>query len=223
MGISKPNSLLLLLLLFVVLASEKSSAVQARPLSSSQQSKDSKTQISITYIHAEEWVYTDEFVLIKLRVDFYGFFFVFCFCFLGYASVFATLGLVCKCCDGGECKSTWNNSCSKVQCLPWKQHYQWILFFSMFLSFILYIYMYACSTRYHGSGTFFFFFFFFGFFFWSPCLYTKDIKFESLGLSSGEWRRTIRYVQLMATSFEFLLFSMNFSDQGNYVIYYFKA
>ena len=94
MGISKPNSLLLLLLLFVVLASEKSSAVEARPLSSSQQSKDSKTQISITYIHAEEWVYTDEFVLIKLRVDFYGFFF--CFLFLFFR--------ICKCfCNTRTC------------------------------------------------------------------------------------------------------------------------
>ncbi|PON90776.1 hypothetical protein TorRG33x02_134140 [Trema orientale] len=43
-----------------------------------------------------------------------------------YANVFATLGLVCKCCDGpaGECTSSWTKSCSKVQCLPWKQHYQ---------------------------------------------------------------------------------------------------
>ncbi|EXB36690.1 hypothetical protein L484_016941 [Morus notabilis] len=41
-----------------------------------------------------------------------------------YANVFATLGLVCKCGDGGEFTSAWNNSCSKVQCLPWKQHFQ---------------------------------------------------------------------------------------------------
>ncbi|WRX12809.1 hypothetical protein QQP08_005296 [Theobroma cacao] len=41
----------------------------------------------------------------------------------GYAN-FATLGVVCKCCDGegGECKSSWNasHSCPKIQCLPWK-------------------------------------------------------------------------------------------------------
>ncbi|KAL4388222.1 hypothetical protein GQ457_09G030070 [Hibiscus cannabinus] len=41
----------------------------------------------------------------------------------GYANL-ATLGVVCKCCDGegGECKSSWDASyaCSKLQCLPWK-------------------------------------------------------------------------------------------------------
>ncbi|GAV65454.1 hypothetical protein CFOL_v3_08969 [Cephalotus follicularis] len=39
-----------------------------------------------------------------------------------YSSVFATLGVVCKCCngEGGECTSTWNLSCSNLQCLPWK-------------------------------------------------------------------------------------------------------
>ncbi|OMO54257.1 hypothetical protein COLO4_36543 [Corchorus olitorius] len=41
----------------------------------------------------------------------------------GHAS-FATLGIVCKCCDGEgvECKSSWNASyaCPKLQCLPWK-------------------------------------------------------------------------------------------------------
>ncbi|GMN47756.1 hypothetical protein TIFTF001_016931 [Ficus carica] len=79
MGLPKPNTLLVFVLLVVVLASEKSAAVQARPLSFAQQR---------------------------------------------YANVFATLGLVCKCCDGGECTSTWNKSCSKVQCLPWKQHNQ---------------------------------------------------------------------------------------------------
>ncbi|PSS32642.1 Fibropellin-1 like [Actinidia chinensis var. chinensis] len=36
--------------------------------------------------------------------------------------IFGTLGLVCKCCDGpgGECTSTWVETCSKLQCLPWK-------------------------------------------------------------------------------------------------------
>ncbi|KAE7996702.1 hypothetical protein FH972_001402 [Carpinus fangiana] len=41
----------------------------------------------------------------------------------GYSKAFvATLGLVCKCCDGmgGECSSTWNYTCPKLQCLPWK-------------------------------------------------------------------------------------------------------
>ncbi|XVF83800.1 hypothetical protein PTKIN_Ptkin16aG0521700 [Pterospermum kingtungense] len=41
----------------------------------------------------------------------------------GYAN-FATLGVVCKCCDGegGECRSSCNASysCPKLQCLPWK-------------------------------------------------------------------------------------------------------
>ncbi|CAN6581318.1 unnamed protein product [Malus baccata var. baccata] len=40
----------------------------------------------------------------------------------GYAKVFGTLGIVCECCDGGECTSTWTGSCSKLTCLPWKQH-----------------------------------------------------------------------------------------------------
>ncbi|XAR50890.1 hypothetical protein NMG60_11005346 [Bertholletia excelsa] len=41
-----------------------------------------------------------------------------------YKKVYATLGVVCKCCDGagGECKSTWAEPCSKFQCLPWKLH-----------------------------------------------------------------------------------------------------
>ncbi|KAJ9684427.1 hypothetical protein PVL29_016742 [Vitis rotundifolia] len=42
--------------------------------------------------------------------------------FQRYSKVFNTLGVVCKCCDGegGECKSTWEGSCPKLQCLPWK-------------------------------------------------------------------------------------------------------
>nr|GMC88395.1 Fibropellin-1 like [Ipomoea batatas] len=43
----------------------------------------------------------------------------------GFAtSILATLGVVCKCCDGGEgeegCVTVWSGSCSKLQCLPWK-------------------------------------------------------------------------------------------------------
>ncbi|KAJ4719929.1 Fibropellin-1 like [Melia azedarach] len=44
---------------------------------------------------------------------------------LGYSKTFAAqLGVVCKCCDGekGECRSTWQGSCSNLQCLPWKFH-----------------------------------------------------------------------------------------------------
>ncbi|OWM81776.1 hypothetical protein CDL15_Pgr007814 [Punica granatum] len=37
-----------------------------------------------------------------------------------YAKILATLGIVCKCCNGSECTSTWNGSCSQLQCLPWK-------------------------------------------------------------------------------------------------------
>ncbi|KDP24534.1 hypothetical protein JCGZ_25098 [Jatropha curcas] len=40
-----------------------------------------------------------------------------------HSKIFATLGIVCKCCDGskGECSSTWKTgSCNKLQCLPWK-------------------------------------------------------------------------------------------------------
>ncbi|KAG5060225.1 hypothetical protein AAZX31_01G095500 [Glycine max] len=42
----------------------------------------------------------------------------------GYSKFFATLGLVCKCCDGvgGACTSTWTESCSNLQCSPWKSH-----------------------------------------------------------------------------------------------------
>ncbi|EEF22889.1 conserved hypothetical protein [Ricinus communis] len=39
------------------------------------------------------------------------------------SKIFATLGIVCKCCDGnlqGECTSTWKGTCRKLQCLPWK-------------------------------------------------------------------------------------------------------
>ncbi|ESR48826.1 hypothetical protein CICLE_v10033223mg [Citrus x clementina] len=43
---------------------------------------------------------------------------------LGNSKMLATLGIVCKCCDGesGKCRSTWDGSCSKLQCLPWKFH-----------------------------------------------------------------------------------------------------
>ncbi|KAK3034937.1 hypothetical protein RJ639_032337 [Escallonia herrerae] len=40
-----------------------------------------------------------------------------------YSKVFASLGVVCKCCDGveGGCRSyTGDGFCSKLQCLPWK-------------------------------------------------------------------------------------------------------
>ncbi|KAL8167917.1 hypothetical protein V2J09_009416 [Rumex salicifolius] len=36
-----------------------------------------------------------------------------------YSKVFGTLGVECKCCDG-ECTSSWEGSCSKLHCLPWK-------------------------------------------------------------------------------------------------------
>ncbi|KAL8152732.1 hypothetical protein V2J09_010492 [Rumex salicifolius] len=39
-----------------------------------------------------------------------------------YSNVLETLGVACKCCDGGECKSSWSGSCSQLQCLPWKFH-----------------------------------------------------------------------------------------------------
>ncbi len=42
----------------------------------------------------------------------------------GYSKIFATLGVVCKCCDGvgGACTSTWTDSCNNLQCFPWKSH-----------------------------------------------------------------------------------------------------
>ncbi|KAH1090160.1 hypothetical protein J1N35_017417 [Gossypium stocksii] len=44
--------------------------------------------------------------------------------YIGYSKIFATLGVVCKCCDGsgGECSTTWTQPCSKLKCLPWKLH-----------------------------------------------------------------------------------------------------
>ncbi|KAE9592038.1 hypothetical protein Lal_00038283 [Lupinus albus] len=42
----------------------------------------------------------------------------------GYSKIFATLGVVCKCCDGdeGACTNTWTKSCNNLKCLPWKSH-----------------------------------------------------------------------------------------------------
>ncbi|XP_027908158.1 uncharacterized protein LOC114167302 [Vigna unguiculata] len=42
----------------------------------------------------------------------------------GYSKNLASLGLVCKCCDGdgGACRSLWTESCSNLQCSPWKSH-----------------------------------------------------------------------------------------------------
>ncbi|KAL5709358.1 hypothetical protein ACHQM5_020058 [Ranunculus cassubicifolius] len=39
-----------------------------------------------------------------------------------FSKVFATLGMSCKCCDGkeGMCRSTWESTCSKLECLPWR-------------------------------------------------------------------------------------------------------
>ncbi|KAK7292886.1 hypothetical protein RJT34_15741 [Clitoria ternatea] len=42
----------------------------------------------------------------------------------GYSKIFATLGLLCKCCDGvgDTCTGTWTGSCNNLQCFPWKSH-----------------------------------------------------------------------------------------------------
>ncbi|OAY43599.1 hypothetical protein MANES_08G082100v8 [Manihot esculenta] len=40
-----------------------------------------------------------------------------------HSEILTNLGVVCKCCDGGqgECTATWKKgSCHKLQCLPWK-------------------------------------------------------------------------------------------------------
>ncbi|KAK8600248.1 hypothetical protein V6N13_059935 [Hibiscus sabdariffa] len=43
-----------------------------------------------------------------------------------YSKILASLGVVCKCCDGigsgGECSTAWTQPCSKLKCLPWKLH-----------------------------------------------------------------------------------------------------
>ncbi|CAN1142494.1 hypothetical protein LINPERPRIM_LOCUS26049 [Linum perenne] len=36
------------------------------------------------------------------------------------SKIFATLGVECKCCDSGECLTSWKGSCSDVKCLPWR-------------------------------------------------------------------------------------------------------
>ncbi|PWA85594.1 hypothetical protein CTI12_AA147110 [Artemisia annua] len=45
---------------------------------------------------------------------------------VGYPKMLFTLGMECKCCDGASsnenCESIWKGSCSKLQCLPWKQY-----------------------------------------------------------------------------------------------------
>ncbi|PWA92624.1 hypothetical protein CTI12_AA078260 [Artemisia annua] len=44
-----------------------------------------------------------------------------------YPKMLFTLGMECKCCDGASsnenCESIWKGSCSKLQCLPWKQYH----------------------------------------------------------------------------------------------------
>ncbi|BAT97309.1 uncharacterized protein HKW66_Vig0201590 [Vigna angularis] len=42
-----------------------------------------------------------------------------------YSKNLASLGVVCKCCDGdgGDCRSTWTESCSNLQCSSWKSHF----------------------------------------------------------------------------------------------------
>ncbi|KAG9453059.1 hypothetical protein H6P81_005963 [Aristolochia fimbriata] len=39
-----------------------------------------------------------------------------------YLKVLSTLGIMCRCCDGseGECTSTWEGSCSNLDCSPWR-------------------------------------------------------------------------------------------------------
>ncbi|CAN0878691.1 hypothetical protein LINGRAHAP2_LOCUS12601 [Linum grandiflorum] len=36
------------------------------------------------------------------------------------SKIFATLGVECKCCDSGECSTSWKGSCSDLKCLPWR-------------------------------------------------------------------------------------------------------
>ncbi|KAH0465462.1 hypothetical protein IEQ34_005565 [Dendrobium chrysotoxum] len=40
----------------------------------------------------------------------------------GYVKVLESLGLVCRCCDGpeGECRSSWDSTCTNLDCQPWK-------------------------------------------------------------------------------------------------------
>ncbi|PKA48589.1 hypothetical protein AXF42_Ash017488 [Apostasia shenzhenica] len=40
----------------------------------------------------------------------------------GYVKVLQTLGLRCRCCDaaGGDCRSSWDAACEKLDCRPWK-------------------------------------------------------------------------------------------------------
>ncbi|KAK1320857.1 hypothetical protein QJS10_CPA03g01763 [Acorus calamus] len=40
-----------------------------------------------------------------------------------YVNMLGSLGMECTCCDsaGGGCRSTWEGSCKKLDCRPWKQ------------------------------------------------------------------------------------------------------
>ncbi|CAN0909598.1 hypothetical protein LINGRAHAP2_LOCUS25866 [Linum grandiflorum] len=40
----------------------------------------------------------------------------------GLNEVYSKLGLICKCCDGGRCTSSWNSSCSNLRCSSWRNY-----------------------------------------------------------------------------------------------------
>ncbi|KAL0915152.1 hypothetical protein M5K25_015551 [Dendrobium thyrsiflorum] len=39
-----------------------------------------------------------------------------------YGKVLQSLGLMCRCCDldGGDCRSSWDSPCYKLDCQPWR-------------------------------------------------------------------------------------------------------
>lgn len=119
---SSSRPYLLLLLILINLSFQDSSLAHGRPLSVL---LPQRTGIYI-YIYASFSiliVINNNLQVSEFMVPFAGF----------ATTVLATLGVVCKCCDGvatggggkeeGEgkgCVAVWSGSCSNLQCLPWK-------------------------------------------------------------------------------------------------------
>lgn len=122
----KPTPLLLVLLLVLpgFGCQEKWSSVEARSLPFlPKQSKD-RSPVNLSVFLS--LFLSNQLVTLPLPQD-HGTKILMIYYFAGYSNVFATLGVVCKCCDGaaasgsGEnCATSWAGACSNLQCLPWK-------------------------------------------------------------------------------------------------------
>jgi len=67
-----------------------------------------------------------------------------CLVSLGYMRVFESLGMTCRCCDGagGECRSSWDSTCTKLDCHPWKFSRFW------YEKYASHVYIYVRSVIY---------------------------------------------------------------------------